>query len=649
VERVPSDSLFELAQGDNPSFAGEDLLVTQQDGELRDSAFPEHEGGEEHQLHPSSRRPAPEEICQNRCGMSATHIPLPGSLDDATFSHPVGTQSQQRGAPELDAGARVQAPPLSDSGVAHRAALEDALRRVLAIVDESPETRWAREFVLDSSPLGVADLFTNQTALRRAESSEFLGTFVDIAGDYGGMFDSVTQSESMFVPAFSAGNLTVGMSVHRAVSSKGGSAALASANFESIDCFDHRSLPVTRPLGPRKCSIGRYVRDKRNHAMLFVISAKATAHGPPETVTLLYIRPLSMKKFESTTVLCHGAEFTNGNILDSVFFYVTTVESRFCPFCNAPPAVACCANFPYVGLVDPVEVSAYFKNISRERAEFLGTTTAVAIAPLGLSADSDPRVPAQKQYVSANLISRTRLKDYSIMDTRHSELAGILQLFAVQLSISDRSPAQSVMPRVDSTSNFSEWARREEHPERLGEVCFSTADASVHARDSSESGDVSLHVRNMDNLVRRNRSQGSGFVDHHQATSRNCSNPDPVVYPSMDNLGAIAVSEQELAGHAVVLSTVEHHGNEVVCTEAPDREMKRKLKNRRTAARSYSRKKERMVSLKNELNEASDRAAALRKQENDLRMGNMQLRKCIRTGAVDEDQALARLATKQGT
>jgi hypothetical protein len=32
------------------------------------------------------------------------------------------------------------------------------------------------------------------------------------------------------------------------------------------------------------------------------------------------------------------------------------------------------------------------------------------------------------------------------------------------------------------------------------------------------------------------------------------------------------VSEQELAGHAINLSTVEHDGNEVVCAAEPDRE-----------------------------------------------------------------------------
>jgi hypothetical protein len=518
-------------------------------------------------------------------------------------------------------------PPHSRPQPDHaRAVLENAVRRAMAIVEDSPKHQWAREFLLDYSPHGAAQLLTSRDALRRAESSEYFGTFFDVGAENGGSFSSLNKSESMFVPAFAVGHLTVGVSVHRSANAGSGNALpTTGASLEHSENLESR-LSVMASLRPPSYAVGRYVRDGRNGRMLFVIHDNTSAFAPPVTCTMLYIKPLSFKKYEAITFVCDGSQFTKGNIIDSVNICLETTESRLCPFCFAPPSVTCCINPQRI--FDPFEIPLEFQKISREHCEYLGTARVIATIPPGMGGHPSCSIP-EKSYWNASLVSKSCIKDYTARDIRHNELASLFQLFAVQLSISDRPPTRAVMPATDLVSEDGrERSTNTHHLANLGEECLHNPELNIAALVASlESGLEEYHDHHA-NQMQSNKPKLS-FCDDGDSIVNSYA---PAIVGSMaDSLPNDAVAHPFLGPNEAAQES--HPSTELAldgvsrCSVQTDRELRRKLKNRRTAAKSYARKKEQNDKLRKELQEASQKTTELRASEVRLRVENLALRR----------------------
>jgi hypothetical protein len=91
-------------------------------------------------------------------------------------------------------------PPPQETSRAIRAELLDAFRTALAVVNDRPDRRWAREFLLDQSPIVVAQTMTNPVVLPHAVSMENFDTAIEPDGTHCGMFDIVNHFRGTFVP-----------------------------------------------------------------------------------------------------------------------------------------------------------------------------------------------------------------------------------------------------------------------------------------------------------------------------------------------------------------------------------------------------------------------------------------------------------------
>jgi hypothetical protein len=288
---------------------------------------------------------------------------------------------------------------------------------------------------------------------------------------------------------------------------------------------------------------------------------------------------------------------------------MTSRGAQFCPNCHAPPNVKCCSEVPVTMPSHPLDFTCSIPAMSRFPGEYTGTCTSIVAMPSKSSRSAEPT-----RYVSATLATNTRLRGYALQDTRHKDMSGMFLSFAVKLSITDRSPTRAVMPRANPDPAKSK-------PFLNTDVLDSEIFGAPRAVESKARGlalGAAAETANAVNFSGSNETDVPLIVDDVPAAGSYGSQPDIVVtLPS----GAT----QTPARRETLLGCPPPSGQ--VSAEHLDRVMRRKLKNRRSAARSNARKRERREALMKDLQEANQVALELRHQETKLRAENMALRR----------------------
>jgi hypothetical protein len=333
--------------------------------------------------------------------------------------------------------------------------------------------------VLDQSPQAAVAMLTNAAALPHAITADSADTLFETDGAHSGLFDALVRYDGLFVPAFSAGSLAVGVVVDRvacrggavcatlcdtnrailsncshpypagasaqmpnnnpSVSTGGGTGADTGCSRGTFSSIRHQSLPTMDSVATPLFSIGRYVRDTQDGRLLIVKHLGSSDHGPPIRTVISYLDTTSTTRSERILIFCDGPTFKTGNLVDSIRHCTRANDSRFCPLCDAPPNAQCGCKLPSCRPAHPLDFSLNRQIMSIYTGDFLGTTHATFVMPTA---------PAGQQYVSGSLLSSMRVNGYGIGDVRHDEISSILQAFAVQLSISDAMPTRGVMPRA---------------------------------------------------------------------------------------------------------------------------------------------------------------------------------------------------------
>jgi hypothetical protein len=253
----------------------------------------------------------------------------------------------------------------------------------------------------------------------------------------------------------------------------------------------------------------------------------------------------------------------------------------------------------------------------------------------------------QKSFWSASLSSTVRLHGYSSPSSRHSELTSLFQTFAVQLCMSDGSPTRAVMPGAGNDMSLVVGGSRSSidaecsgfldegvvlpltHSDDItGDECPITYDdVTCHDVPAGNVGDPVVLSDDIDILWSLPAS-----LAERSNTSTDLASPGPLAGDSaVVHTGRAPVSEAELCVSGAVVDASAHPrvDDEPRLDEAAMRDMRRRMRNRASAARSNARRKERHRSIRQGLASATRRASELRNKETELRAENMALRRSL--------------------
>jgi hypothetical protein len=524
-----------------------------------------------------------------------------------------------------------------------RAGLESAFRRAFAVVDESlPNRQWAREFLLDQSPQAAAQMLTNPATLPHGVWASQADMLFDTDGGHSGMFNAYDRYESMYVPAFSAGALTVGVFMSR-------SAPTHRKDLNELPPCQWQFAPEAEPrsrLSPvfsqmaspsknsqlgvaasRLFSIGRYVLDAASGRILVVSHHKSLARDIPTSTHVFYIYSQSTTRSERIRLTCDGALFAAGALLDSVRYCATKNESRFCPICGTPPGRNDCAcKLPMRKSAHPFDFSGDVLAMTRYLGEFLGTSSVISAASSGPCAPSSPSSLGRAFLTASMLVSSTRIDGFCAKDPRHIDLTALFQAFAVQVSTSDMSPGLSVMPGAAQTASATSLPYCQDPVINRSEVL------SISAPHLEQCAGLScnVHAENLTNDSNSlNATLGAEVVDETVDLPAESDHSVNVSVALVDSPGNAYAGLP--CGASIIVSNSRPGSRDQEGDLLPDstvvREARRRLKNREAAARSNARRRERNAALKNELSEAVRKASELRRIEAMLRSENIALRR----------------------
>jgi hypothetical protein len=350
-----------------------------------------------------------------------------------------------------------------------RAHLTSIVDRAFSLF-RKPENEWVRSFLNNDSQAATMQMISNPASLPYAVTSKLaasafedhlrggtgsgglcIGTGVgdlfdgtgagDLfdgtgAGDLfdgtgaGGLLDSSVAVDQLHVPSFSTGTLTVGACVIRVQA--GESADLSPLNLMHHMCNPSRNMVMY--------GVGRFVVNAHSSSEMLMV------HHTTCGVTLVYwfSNELTTKR-KNIRLNCDQVLFKQGRIIDSVRQSFVTSESRFCTICSAGPAARCGCVYPSFAPQHAFDFSSFCRTMEGHLGEFLGNSDALIVIPT-----PGPSAPV---YIRSPLLCRVGIQGYgshrqtcSEDVAEHNAISSMLINFATQLSISDASPMNLIMP-----------------------------------------------------------------------------------------------------------------------------------------------------------------------------------------------------------
>jgi hypothetical protein len=507
-----------------------------------------------------------------------------------------------------------------------RASFLDTFRRACALLDESPERAWAREFVFDSSPHVAAQMLTNPTTIPYASSINYVDTNMELDGKSGGAFDSMNHFDGIFVPTFHAEDLIVGVAATRKAASPGG--VFERIREEAEAGHTDGTSPTARQMAPYTFASGRYVRHVHDGRFLMLGHEEPSTRESPSLTFLSCIMPVASTRVEYIFMIFDGETFRKGNIVDAVRFCVQGSRARFCPSCGAPPSAACGCKLPMHKPAHSLDFSRNPESMSCYPGSYLGSISVIA-AFSHISRGPSGASEMGLTYSATSLVSNMNVRGFVSSDSQHNELASLFQSFTVQLSISDRSPTLAIMPAADGSSNRpggdtdeGDHDASEERTPGGGPDGFRSTpclEAACVGKSRLRPGALKAEFTETPGPRTRNSliqvQIGGGAQKFHRFETHEPSIIQYCASSGMDRAETSAGLEQR------------EQALRAPSEEVDAREMQRKLRNRESATRSNARRKERNAARRKGLAKATQQASELREREITLRAENTDLRR----------------------
>jgi hypothetical protein len=170
-------------------------------------------------------------------------LPPFGPASDLTFDATPAPSPESRRAPDClqDGYPKLSAP---QSGSSAAATIAGQVADAFALV-RAPEHQWARDFLFDTSPAASAQMLTNPAALRHSITTSVCDNIFSPHSNETAapsLHDVAIDSQFLFVPVFSANDLSVGVLAH----------AVSPASF-SPSPGAHQDLPPSRRVHSGTC------------------------------------------------------------------------------------------------------------------------------------------------------------------------------------------------------------------------------------------------------------------------------------------------------------------------------------------------------------------------------------------------------------
>lgn len=584
------------------------------------------------------------------------------------------------------------APP---APAAARSAIAAHLATAFALVDTPPRA-WARAFLLDDNPAATLAVLTNRAAAPFSVTSTSVDTAFETVPPADGReaFDSRFAFDALLVPSFSAAGLGVGVVVNRivAVAAGGmpapGSDAKARCRFAAQVARGGGAprLPPTSGSGgvgdaDYKYSLGKYVRDERNGTLLIVKHTGVGSGGSGTGGTqVMYLEHLSTTRRYRMYFHCDTAQFKAGKLVDSVLACVTNTEARHCPVCREGPGANCECRLELEPPKDPFDFRGSAKAMASQSGDYLGQA-GITISLRDKRAEVPAGVEKPRRYVSAPLISSLRTASFSASrcDATHDALAAVLQNFAVQTSLSEASIDRGLSaappsvpgllpPSLAPVDSEEPGASPVEVPagagmQALGQIGSEDGLASVGSAVPDQVTDFASALLNdgtgdcdpamvlpheptdmLDSYLLLDQDDRLDdpklFVGELSGDSLNCTLKE--MASTDDSRGQSENASSSVPEAIAQRGKTGVRGKECANAEIAARELRRRTKNRESAARANARKKAMNDELKANIRDAQARAAALQARQTELLKENIGLRREV--GIIHLRKAGARAA-----
>jgi hypothetical protein len=585
---------------------------------------------------------------------------------------------------------RTQSPSPIDPDASAVASIKSHIKSAFALVTSDPSNEWARAFLFDTSPAASAHMLTNPAALKHAVTTRAVDT-VFSTGDNNppGLFDLDVDAEILAVPAFNAGDLSVGVIAHQIAPAAGHSPTSTSSRK-----FVH--------------SVGRIVS---NHATGEILIVKATdpSDNPAAQVQVIHMRHCNTRVRERLVMVCDPTLFYDGRLEESVLLSSHVRESRFCPLCGIPPTSSCACKFLSQPPSHPFDFTHEYGNYRSHFGKYMGKATTTIVAPtnnaplaslghrssasesrhLGVDADTDASVNGltaqflclqlpssshshsiltrpHRRYLQAPLMAQLDLNIFAAENPgadMHRRISSVLRSFVLHVHASPtwRPPCGTIVPCLAEPSSSAPHPLCDEnlHWDTHGSVDNPATAPMLPLLPSSPNSSVSLYIEDEQapqcpplELVPRSptpsifvrehdldgmdidRIVDSAFVPPEAPLLTHFSNdiPKPGILPSMlwpPESETPVFKEHVTLRCAVDVKPAVGRSKKFVTADAAAllaRDAARQEKNRLAAARSNARRKAMNDGLKRAVVAARNEVSVLRAREGVLRDENCYLR-----------------------
>lgn len=568
---------------------------------------------------------------------------------------------------------------------AQTAELRSLIDRVFAIVERRPEDAWARAFLLDDSPQATIQMLTNQAALPHAVTAICNSSCLELDDSHLGALDHTDVGEYMFVPSFSTGTLSVGAVVSRSFPDITSGCDQLSAP-AAFDCAHDGAVGRQHVY-----SVGRFVREETTGSFLVLNNVKSSpSSSESPRLQLIFHEHKSSTRRDRIALTCDTETFRRGHIYESVLRCCVQYESRFCPVCKASFKDNCSCKLELRPPTHPFDFEGACLAMESHTGDFKASAGKAKLIVVcndqktrGFSRDAEMDTfryhrssplssfsspGTSKQYLTVPLVSRIRINGFACVSSglhgdevsrNHQKLSSLLQSFAVQLSLSSSSPSKLSLPSFPSGCQ-NKLNNPIDHPMASSNAVKHGANP-LPAREVSNENVVDIDCSSNQSHQLLPFSSGElshflSFLDPSQIAQQDgtsCPVPVSSVVPDAarqfgSDLGMSSSSDDSLPLFQAAQSNassnasteLDQRGTQPYAVHATKknsdfdasdlvtaRELRRKLKNRASAARSNARRKALNEEMKAKLKDARDRVAYLRERQTQLVDENAKIRK----------------------
>lgn len=343
-------------------------------------------------------------------------------------------------------------------------------------VVSSPENKWARDFVLDTSPETNIQVISNPAALPYASTLSFSDICFQADEVNGGSFDYRLEVDVLFIPSFCSGSLSVGAVVSRSLTGPIFDSKISTQAQSSLD-----DTPPTKHSNPRQpmqdsaysYRIGRYARDEPTGKMLAILHSHSSQTYLPMQTQIISLEHVSSTQNKRVVVSCDTETFLAGQLAKSVTLCMIKLFTRDCAMCGAPVKSRCGCRVRTSCPAHPLDFRCAVPAVKLQSGELSASANKAKVYALQVDNVSPSLLlinslkpsdknwlqkynrdfswqndPSHRNFITLPVVTRSRIqcdsfsRSSDVRDSRFSCVFGSLQQFALQFSLSRAHPMQ---------------------------------------------------------------------------------------------------------------------------------------------------------------------------------------------------------------